>query len=1197
MTITWVNLVNGIPILRDFQSTKGSGPPLCVDTTTNIAYYLAAGDIPVPLGGIVSVAIPDGDKGDIIVSAGGLTWTIDNDAVTYAKLQNVSNVSRLLGRGSALGAGDPEEITLGAGLTMTGTVLSVTSPGVDVGLFADIATMTIPANVSAVSTAGYTTEGEGAGIYVEDSLADAALFAAHPLFVQQNGARYFRLMAANGEITVEQGGATGTGNDQPAIQAAVSYAAAVGIQRLQFTRSAYEVWCPVRTTVVGTGHGALDGLPLVVISDLELVGCEGGTLLDLRSPTGAVDRTQTVSGSPWLGGAIFYTGSAITRIAQNNLIFEGGLTYNYGDARVVDLNDKGLYADLGFIPNLVRIDVEDCEYRNFAGEIFYGAGSFVAGTSGVIRNLKLHGSPQSAFNFNIMESLLIENIEAGNSYQPTELIGGPGRVFVGGRFYDGFSSSIFAGPSPSYVASYPYTWADRDDAAVPPFIDWEGTRFENAGQVIFGGWQRGKIVTIDTPVTLNYAVGHLRDVHLEIEAWADRQSGFPALAIGGPPTLTTQVTDAPVGVYYSKPSNINVDVKLNQTALAVANNRVMTGLSLGDGLMDSTTCHFTISGGAMRTWEIGPNHSGTPVAGYAVPAIAFDATLIAGAQYYGGTSGGIVVDTAYRVRWSCFTFYQAGAGTYNITLDNTYTYAFGQRVIFYHGGGGANDRILSFAANGTGLKLPADRLLRTAGDLLELEWNGSVWQEVRFTGTTTIATDSILGRSTAGTGVVETLTALPFAFTGDVTRAADSNAQVIPAGTVTLAMQANMATGSLVYRKTGGAGAPEVNPLATLKTDLLLTGTNSGDQTTIAGITGTLAEFNTALTGADFATGGGTVTGASSGTNTGDQTTITGNAGTATALQNSRNFSITGGGITAAAVGFNGTANVVLSASVDAAHITLARMADMAAASLIYRKTAGAGVPEVNSLATLKTDLGLTGTNSGDQTSIVGLSGTLAQFNTACTDADFARTDAANTFTGVQTLSSAPVFSAGIAPAQLPNGLTNGNSAAQSQVVVSATNYYITNSNLNLPNPLKSGMVVGTRFTWRVALTKTAAGTGIFQISIYRGTNGSTADTQDVLQTIGTQTAVVDSMVVDVSITVTVTGAAGSYFWSIIPVNKAATATGFGVATGPGGFFSGTVAGVALNTASLTFGLGFKATTGTPTIVIPMVQAYANNIS
>lgn len=47
---------------------------------------------------------------------------------------------------------------------------------------------------------------------------------------------------------------------------------------------------------------------------------------------------------------------------------------------------------------------------------------------------------------------------------------------------------------------------------------------------------------------------------------------------------------------------------------------------------------------------------------------------------------------------------------------------------------------------------------------------------------------------------------------------------------------------------------------------------------------------------------------------------------------------------------------------------TLAKMANMATASVYYRKTAGNGAPEVQTLATLKTDLGLTGTNSGDQT-------------------------------------------------------------------------------------------------------------------------------------------------------------------------------------------------------------------------------------
>jgi len=58
---------------------------------------------------------------------GATALTIANDAVTYAKMQNVSAASRLLGRGSAAGAGDTEELTLGIGLALTGTVLSATA--------------------------------------------------------------------------------------------------------------------------------------------------------------------------------------------------------------------------------------------------------------------------------------------------------------------------------------------------------------------------------------------------------------------------------------------------------------------------------------------------------------------------------------------------------------------------------------------------------------------------------------------------------------------------------------------------------------------------------------------------------------------------------------------------------------------------------------------------------------------------------------------------------------------------------------------------------------------------------------------------------------------------------------------------------------------------------------------------------------
>jgi hypothetical protein len=59
---------------------------------------------------MAGVGFSDGDKGDITISSSGTVLTIDNDAVTYAKIQNVSATDRLLGRSSA-GAGDVEEIT------------------------------------------------------------------------------------------------------------------------------------------------------------------------------------------------------------------------------------------------------------------------------------------------------------------------------------------------------------------------------------------------------------------------------------------------------------------------------------------------------------------------------------------------------------------------------------------------------------------------------------------------------------------------------------------------------------------------------------------------------------------------------------------------------------------------------------------------------------------------------------------------------------------------------------------------------------------------------------------------------------------------------------------------------------------------------------------------------------------------------
>jgi len=147
-------------------------------------------------------------------------------------------------------------------------------------------------------------------------------------------------------------------------------------------------------------------------------------------------------------------------------------------------------------------------------------------------------------------------------------------------------------------------------------------------------------------------------------------------------------------------------------------------------------------------------------------------------------------------------------------------------------------------------------------------WSGSVYVEINVDQTITLTSD-VTG---SGTGTF---------------------AATIATGAVSLAKMANVSSSTVFYRKTAGSGTPEVQTLATLKTDLGLTGTNSGDQTI-------------------------TLTGAVTGSGTGSFATT--------------------------------LADDVVS---------LAKMANVATATVFYRKTAGTGDPEVQTLSTLKTDLNL----------------------------------------------------------------------------------------------------------------------------------------------------------------------------------------------------------------------------------------------
>lgn len=230
---------------------------------------LAAGDIPGALAEMVFRYNLASTRWELLnpatsVPANGsiATSMLQSGAVTYAKIQNVAN-NRLLG--NVLGAaGAPQEISIGSGLSISGTTLMSTPPVP--ATFKNLS-IKVATNTTVVVAADYVAMTDGAGNFLVGPVnATCNLGSAGNVNQLDAGTiaidTWYYIWAISNGTTI--GTLASTSSTNPAMPAGYTFKARIGaVQTIHATATLYGTWQLGRRAQYVVGLAQTTALPLI----------------------------------------------------------------------------------------------------------------------------------------------------------------------------------------------------------------------------------------------------------------------------------------------------------------------------------------------------------------------------------------------------------------------------------------------------------------------------------------------------------------------------------------------------------------------------------------------------------------------------------------------------------------------------------------------------------------------------------------------------------------------------------------------------------------------------------------------------------------------------------------------------------------------------------------------------------------------